>query len=146
MVTVNVGGNTELSDARAQQKAQREAGLSFITLFATTGTLVCCALPIVLVSVGLGASVATLTSFFPGLILLSKYKLWIFTGSGLLLGITAWTLWRPGRSCPSDPVLAANCAKAERWSRRVFWSAVAIWGIGFFAAYLALPLRISLGI
>lgn len=144
-MTLGIDTSANLA-AQAQRSVKREAGLSVVTLFATTGTLVCCALPIALVSVGLGASVATLTSLFPALVVLSKYKLWVFAGSGALLGITAWTLWRPGRSCPADPVLAANCLRAERWSRRVFWGAVAIWGIGFFAAYLALPLRVSLGI
>jgi len=145
-VAINIDIKPQTSDVQAQQNAKRGARLSFVTLFATTGTLVCCALPIALVSVGLGASVATLTSLFPSLIFMSKYKLWVFIGSGFLLGVTAWSLWRPGRSCPTDPVLAANCQKAERWSRRVFWSASTIWGIGFFAAYLALPLRMALGI
>ena len=144
-VAINIDIKPRPSDAQAQRNFKREAGLSFITLFATTSTLICCALPILLVSIGLGASVATLTSLFPGVVLLSKYKLWIFVGTGFLLGVSAWSLWRPGRTCPTDPVLAAHCMKAEQLSRRVFWSAVTIWGVGFFAAYLALPLRMSLG-
>jgi hypothetical protein len=145
-MTSSFDSEVQFSDEQAQQTYRRETGLSYITLFATTGTLVCCALPIVLVSVGLGAAVASLTSLFPGLVLLSKYKLWVFASSGVLLGVTAWSIWRPGRACPADPVLAAKCVKAERLSRCVFWSAVAVWGVGFFAAYLALPLRIKLGI
>jgi mercuric ion transport protein len=39
--------------------ARRSAVPSFLTLFASCGTLICCALPSVLVLVGLGATVAS---------------------------------------------------------------------------------------
>lgn len=122
----------------------RETGVSWLTLFATTGTLICCALPIALVTLGMGATVASLTSNFPFLITLSLHKAWIFAGSGLMLTLSAWLLYRPGRACPADPVLAALCERVFRWNKRVYWTSVVIWGIGFFAAYLALPLRIGL--
>lgn len=121
-------------------------GLSSLALLATTGTLVCCALPILLVSIGLGATVAAMTTAFPFLMTMSEYKVWVFAGSAVLLGITAWTLWRPGQACPTDPVLAEQCRKVQRVSRVIFWSGVGIWGVGFAAAYLALPVRIWLGV
>ncbi len=122
----------------------REMSVSWLTLFATTGTLICCALPIALVTLGMGATVASLTSNFPFLITLSQHKAWIFAGSGLMLALSAWLLYRPGRACPVDPELAALCERVFRWNKRVYWTSVIIWGIGFFAAYLALPLRIGL--
>ena len=118
--------------------------LSWLALFASTGTLVCCALPILLVTLGLGATVAALTSAFPFLIVLSQQKIWVFALSGAMLGISGWLLYRTGRSCPGDPELGALCERAQVWNRRIYWSSVAIWGAGFFAAYLALPLRIWL--
>lgn len=123
---------------------RREKGVSWLTLFASTGTLICCALPIALVTLGMGATVAALTSSFPILITLSQHKIWVFGFSALLLGVSGWLLYRPGRRCPRDPELGALCEKTNRWNRRVYWTSVAIWGIGFFAAYLALPLRIWL--
>lgn len=122
----------------------RQRGLNWLTLFASTGTLICCALPILLVTLGLGATVAALTSTFPFLIVLSQHKVWVFTLSGAMLGISGWLLYRTGRSCPGDPELGALCERAQVWNRRIYWSSVAIWGAGFFAAYLALPLRIWL--
>jgi hypothetical protein len=119
-----------------------QSRLSWLTLFATTGTLVCCALPIILVMLGLGATVAALTSSLPLLITLSQHKAWVFAFSGLMLGLSGWLLYRSRHSCPSDPQLGELCNKTQLWNRRIYWVSVAIWGIGFFAAYFALPLRL----
>ncbi len=87
---------------------------------------------------------AALTSAVPFLITLSQHKIWVFAFSGIMLGLSGWLLYRPGRSCPSDPELGALCEKTQLWNRRIYWTSAAIWIIGFFAAYLALPLRIWL--
>lgn len=130
-----------MSADRAQMK---DSGVTWLSLFASTGTLICCALPIVLVTLGLGATVAALTSAVPFLITLSQHKIWVFSFSGIMLGVSGWLLYRSGRSCPSDPGLGALCEKANVWNRRIYWTSVTIWVIGFFAAYIALPLRIWL--
>ncbi len=129
----------------AEPTPVKERGATWLTLFASTGTLVCCALPIILVALGLGATVATLTSNFPFLVTLSEHKAWVFAGSGAMLVLSGWLLSRPGRACPADPELGAVCSRAQVWNRRVYWASVAIWGVGFAAAYLALPIRIWLG-
>ena len=122
----------------------KEGGVTWLTLFASTGTLVCCALPIMLVTLGMGATVAAMTSSFPFLITLSLHKGWVFAISGLLLALTGWLVYRPGRACPANPELNRLCNKAHRWNRRIYITSVLIWSIGFFAAFLALPLRIWL--
>lgn len=122
----------------------KEGGMTWLTLFASTGTLICCALPIILVTLGLGATVAALTSSFPFLITLSEHKAWVFAFSGGMLGLTGWLLYRSGRSCPGDPEAAALCETAHFWNRRIYWTSSVLWCIGAFAAYLALPLRIWL--
>lgn len=119
--------------------------LSFATLLFSGGTLLCCALPILLVSLGLGAGVVYLTNTFPWLVVLSRHKIWTFAISGAFLLLTAWVIYRPGRSCPADPELARLCMKADRWNRRVLWLTVGVYGVGFFAAYLWLPLRQAFG-
>ena len=124
----------------AGQPMQQRA-LSWITLLASTGTLLCCALPILLVSLGFGAVVATLTSSLPGLVILAAYKAWMFSGTALLLGVTAWVLWVRPQQCPNDPELAARCAQAHAWNSRVLWMAAVVWGVGCTSAYLLLPLR-----
>ncbi|MEA3274074.1 MAG: hypothetical protein U9Q81_02005 [Pseudomonadota bacterium] len=122
----------------------RQMGLSSLTLFASTGTLICCALPIMLVTLGLGATVAALTSAFPVLITLSEHKIWVFAFSGATLGGAGWLLFRSPRACPADPKLAVMCKKTRVWNRRIYWTSVVVWSAGVFAAYLALPLRIWL--
>ena len=118
--------------------------VTWLTLFTTLGTLVCCALPITLVTLGLGAAVVSMTSNFPFLITLSQHKTWVFAFSGGMLLLSGWLLYRPNRHCPADPELGALCEKSHRWNRRIYWVSVFIWSAGFFAAYLALPLRIWL--
>jgi len=120
-------------------------GTTWLTLFASTGTLICCALPIIFVSLGFGATVAALTSSFPLLITLSLHKTWVFAFSGAMLALSGWLMYRPGRACPTDPELGRICNTTQTWNQRLYWSSVVIWCIGFFAAFLALPLRIWLG-
>ncbi len=119
---------------------------SWFTLFASSGTLICCALPIILVTLGMGASVAALTSSLPFLIVLSQYKIWVFVFSGLMLAMSAWFIYRPGQSCPTDPQQALICERSKTWNKRIYWFSVVIWSIGFLAAFLALPLRKLFGI
>ncbi|HFB67058.1 MAG TPA: hypothetical protein ENJ60_16105 [Aeromonadales bacterium] len=126
------------------KSAQKQTSLTWLALFTTTGTLVCCAIPIILVTLGMGATVASMVSTFPFLITLSQHKVWVFAISGVLLTLSLWLMYRPGRSCPTDPDLAAICTKTQRWNRRIVWFSVILWGIGFFAAFLALPLQIWL--
>lgn len=121
----------------------RETSISWVTLFTSTSTLVCCALPIALVSLGMGASVAAMTSSFPFLIFLSQHKEWVFVLSGVMLALSAWLIYGAGQNCPSDPELARICDLSKKWNKRIYWSSVIIWGTGFFAAFLALPLRMA---
>jgi hypothetical protein len=124
----------------------QQRALSWITLLASTGTLLCCALPILLVSLGFGAVVASLTSSLPVLVTLAEYEPWMFSVSALLLCITAWVLWIRRQQCPSDPALAERCARAGVWNRRVFWVATVVWLVGFIAAFLLLPARNFIGV
>ncbi|PHS28148.1 MAG: hypothetical protein COA84_02560 [Robiginitomaculum sp.] len=112
----------------------------WVLLFTSTTTMICCALPIMLVALGFGAVSAALFSNFPFLAVLAHHKVWLFSGSALLMVLAAWALYRPGRACPTDPVLAAQCARADTWNRRLFKVAITFWAIGFTAAYLSLPL------
>ena len=122
----------------------KQKGVTWLALFTSMSTLVCCALPILLVSLGLGATYAAMTDSAPWLITLGKYKAITFTLAGLFIATASWFTWRPGRSCPTDPVLAANCQQLDKWNKRILMLAILAWCAGFFAAYLALPLQIWL--
>jgi len=118
--------------------------LIWLTLFTSTSTLVCCAIPIILVTLGMGAAVASLVSAFPFLIVLSQYKLWVFIFSGIMLFVSGWLIFKGNKSCPTDPKLAAICIRVKKWNRRIYWFSVSLWAIGFIAAFLVLPFQIWL--
>lgn len=114
---------------------------SWMLLLTTSATLTCCALPILLVTLGLGTAVASLASAAPWLITLSMYKGWVFAVSGAMIAASAWAVYRPGRVCPADPDLAAACARADKLNRRIVWISGAMWCAGFFSAFILI--RIS---
>ncbi len=119
-----------------------EIRMTWLALFTTMGTLVCCALPITLVALGMGATMASLVSNVPFLVTLSQHKILVFVISGFLLVLSGWLLYRARRACPTDSKLAELCDRTQKWNRRIYWSSIGLWGVGFFAAFLALPLQI----
>ena len=108
---------------------------SWALLFTTSATLTCCALPILLVTLGFGSVVASMASSAPWLIALSLHKGWVFAVSGTMIAASAWAVYRPGRYCPVDPELAAACAQADKWNRRFVWISAAMWSVGFVSAF-----------
>ena len=60
----------------------------YLSLFASSGTIICCALPALLVSIGAGAALSSLFSIFPQLIVISIYKAQIFIGAFTMLVIS----------------------------------------------------------
>lgn len=118
----------------------KESSVSALTLFTSAGTLVCCALPILLVTLGMGAAVASLTSSAPWLVSLSEHKEWVFAVSFFMLLLCGWFIYRPGRACPADPELARACVRMDLLNRWIYWISVAVWTVGFFSAFLLLPL------
>ena len=126
------------------ENPRMERGLGWVSLFASASTWICCALPILLVTVGAGAILAGIINQFPLLTVLGAHKNWMFAISGVLLAAAAGLTWRSGQHCPADPVLARQCQRVRRWNKRVLWVSVIVWFMGFVAAYLALPVRMYL--
>lgn len=112
--------------------------VEFLSLFASMSTLVCCALPALLVSLGLGAALASTVTAVPGLIWLSEQKipLFIFAGVMLALGFFAENQSRK-LACPADPNLAAACSSSKKVSSIVLKLSLALYLVGFFFAFLA---------
>ena len=111
---------TELSQANAPLR--RNVGISFLTLLASGGTLICCVLPAVMVALGAGAALAGLVSAVPQLIWLSEHKAAVFGVAFAMLALSGLLLWR-ARSlpCPADPALAHACMRLRRISL-MLWS------------------------
>lgn len=110
--------------------------LGWLVLFTTSSTLICCALPIVFVSIGMGAAVASIASNAPWLVWLTANKLWVFILSGLILLITWWTIYIRKSVCPADRELGQYCERVKKWNVQILWISVGLWLIGFTTAYL----------
>lgn len=121
-----------------QEPAERPWLLPLLSLFTSTGTLLCCALPALLVSIGAGAALAGLVSAAPWLVALSKYKAWTFGVAGLLLVVAGIMRWRSrNASCPIDAAQAQACMRLRRLSAWIYWGSVLLYIIGFFFAFVA---------
>lgn len=115
--------------------------LGYLTLFASVGTLLCCALPALLVLVGFGAVVASTLSAAPWLVTLSRHKAWVFAASALLIAANMYYVYRLAPRlavargmCP--PGEADACAITSRWTRALLWISVTLYGVGFAVAFL----------
>jgi mercuric ion transport protein len=119
------------------------AVLSYFSLFTSVGSLLCCALPSLLVLAGLGASVASTLSAVPWLVALSRHKQWIFSISGTLIALSFINMYylaprlRPN-AC--DLEVGSACDTASNLTKRLLWISAAIYAVGIFAAYALGPL------
>ncbi|MCU0929209.1 MAG: hypothetical protein MUE62_08535 [Burkholderiaceae bacterium] len=113
------------------------AATSWLALAASTSTLVCCALPALLVTVGAGASLATMVSVFPQIVWLSEHKAAVFAGASVLLGAGGWAQWRLRTApCPVDPALRDLCLRTRQRSSRLYVASLALFGIGGWFAFV----------
>lgn len=112
--------------------------LPLISLFSSFATLICCALPALLVSLGAGAVLAGLITNFPQLLFLSKYKIYVFSIAGLLITISGYMLWvNRNAPCPIDPMAAKLCNKLRKLSIYIYIFSLIILLTGLFFAFIA---------
>jgi mercuric ion transport protein len=129
----------------ASTTRRRSGVLGYLSLFTSLGTLLCCALPSLLVLLGLGATVATVLSSVPWLVKLSHHKVWVFTIAGVLIVLSVVQTYAVSprqrtatENCTPDNPTA--CSEASRFSKVVLWIAVVVYGVGFFVAYVLGPI------
>jgi mercuric ion transport protein len=126
------------------QRAGRAALLNYFSLFSSFSTLICCALPSVLVLLGMGTTVASLLSAAPWLVSLSRHKIWTFSIAGVLIATSFVMTYliaprlRQGEACDADD--PTTCGEVSKISRVVLWGSAFIWSCGFFVAYLLGPI------
>jgi hypothetical protein len=113
-------------------------GTALLSIFTSTGTLVCCALPAALVALGAGAALTALVGAVPQLVWLSEHKDALFAVAAAMLALAGLMQWRARTApCPIDPAQRAACLSARRLSRGVYLGSVAVFLVGGFFAYLA---------
>ena len=128
---------------QTQNSGRRSALLSYFSLFTSVGTLLCCALPSLLVLFGLGASVASMLSFLPWLVTLSLHKQWTFTVSGLLIALGFFNIYAIAPRLKADATCEPGdsaCGDASKVSKIVLWISAVIYVVGFFVAYVLGPI------
>ena len=114
----------------------KDSLLNYFTLFGSLSTLICCALPALLVSLGLGAVLAGLASNVPALIWVSENKIGVFIFSGAMLFINGLILWgNRNAPCPTDPQLREACTKGRKLSLNLYYASLGVYLIGFLFAY-----------
>jgi len=123
--------------------SKRSAALNYFSLFTSLSTLFCCALPSVLVLFGLGASVASMLSFMPWLVTLSRHKQWTFAVSGILIALSFVNMYYiapriRAKECIADDPSA--CEEASKLSTVLLWVSAGIYGVGVFIAYVLGPI------
>jgi len=110
---------------------------SLVTLFASSSTLICCAFPALLVTIGAGATLSTFISIFPKIVWISEHKIEVFTFAVMMLTISGYMQWR-GRMtpCPVDPVLRNACIKTRKVSLIIYGFSLLLFLTGGWFAFI----------
>lgn len=100
---------------------------NFFSLFASSSTLICCALPSLFVVLGAGASFASLLTVFPFLIVLSQHKVTISLLALATIGLAGLTHYKTARMpCPAEPELGRVCLRSRKRARVLYYISVGV--------------------
>ena len=125
------------------RETQSSFASSLVTLLASSGTLICCAIPALLVSIGAGAALASFVTVFPQIVWISEYKEIVFAISALLMIIGGVLQWRNRNApCPVDPKLRDACLKTRKTSLRIYLASLLILIIGSWFAFIQTLLQV----
>lgn len=135
----SLSGETSGATTR-RRTARRDRLVGAASLFVSTGTLVCCALPALLVLLGFGATVASAISSLPFLVPLSRHKAWVFGFAGACIAAGfAYRRWLASRqaggaaSCPPDD---PRCATLDRLGGVLLSVSAGLYLVGLTTAYV----------
>lgn len=120
----------------------KEKVISFFSLFGSSATLICCALPASIAAIAGGAAVVSLISNFPILVTISRYKVWIFAGAGLLLIFNGIMTFKPRGKIACSITGGKGCKIASKFQKFMFWFSLTIYSIGAFMAFAAVYIEI----
>lgn len=111
--------------------------LVFLSLFGSFSTLLCCALPVLLVSLGMGGVFVSLTTAVPQIQFIGEYKLFVFIITALLL-MGGLFLIRPAKvvECPINEDQRNVCRTVKPWTRIILYISLGLYVLGLFFAYV----------
>lgn len=119
----------------------KEKAISVLTLFTSSGTLLCCVLPAVVATIAGGAAVSSMLSVFPFLIPLSMNKGWIFIIAAILIAINGYLVFKPNQKVACD-VDEDGCDVTGRFNKRMFFISTSVLAVGAFFAYALVPILV----
>tara|TARA_B100000029_G_scaffold412182_1_gene414773 strand:+ start:724 stop:1113 length:390 start_codon:yes stop_codon:yes gene_type:complete len=117
----------------------KNKALSILSLFTSSGTLICCALPALVATLAGGAAVSGMVAAFPVLIPISQTKGWIFLIGGLLLILNGSFVFRTKKEVACEVGEETACEIVDRFNRRMFFVSCGVYSIGAFSAYGLVP-------
>ena len=121
----------------------KDKALSFLTLFTSSGTLLCCVLPAVVATIAGGAAVSSMLSAFPFLIPLSINKGWIFGVSAILIAINGYIVFKPNQEVACDVEAGEDgCEVTGRFNKQMFYISASVLVMGAFFAYALVPILV----
>jgi len=117
----------------------RQSFLSILSLFTSFGTLVCCALPALLVTLGMGASLISILGIFPWITVISEQKKIVFIISGIFLslGFVNQYINNISSSCPTDENEARICKNLKKVNWIILFFSSILYIVGLFFAFFA---------
>ena len=96
--------------------------VNIFSLFTSSSTLLCCALPAIFVMLGAGASFASFISVFPFLITLSVYKIELTIFAFFMMGVAGYSNYKTSFApCPIDPEQGRRCMRSRMQSRLIYY-------------------------
>jgi len=111
---------------------------AYWALFASVTTLVCCALPALLVLLGFGlTSVLAFFTAIPGWENIGDYTIWFFVVTGMFLAVGFYFAYSrrvaaSGEVCEiPDGGAESACSTATRWNRRILWFSLLLYAVAF---------------
>ena len=117
----------------------RQFFLSTLSLFTSFGTLVCCALPALLVTLGMGASLISILGVFPWITVISEQKKIVFIISGIFLslGFVNQYVNNISSSCPTNENEARICKNLKKVNWIILFFSSILYIVGLFFAFFA---------
>ena len=120
-------------------KIDKSRASAWLTLLTSSSTLICCALPALLVTLGAGAVLSSLISAVPQLVIFSEYKPEVFGLAFLMLASNGIWQWRHRHApCPAglSAEQAADCGRTRQLSQRIYLVSVGLFVIGGWFAFV----------
>jgi len=116
---------------------------ALISMMTSSSTLICCALPALLVAIGAGSTLASLVGALPMLVVWSANKVLVFGGAGLMLLVAGGAQYRARLApCATDATLARVCQRTRRTSRWLYAISVATYCVGVTFAFVLPQMRV----